>query len=54
MHLAGGLVMKNTVECPKDASIFDFTFGEVEAPPACENLGTYRTRAENDRVCLDL
>jgi 3-phenylpropionate/trans-cinnamate dioxygenase ferredoxin component len=40
VHLADGLVMENTIECPKHASIFNFTTGEVETPPACENLRT--------------
>jgi 3-phenylpropionate/trans-cinnamate dioxygenase ferredoxin subunit len=54
VHLADGLVVENTIECPKHASIFDFTTGEVETPPACENLGTYPTRSENGRVLVEL
>jgi len=54
VHLAGGLVVENTVECPKHASIFDFTTGEVETPPACEDLRTYPTRIENARVLVDI
>ena len=30
VHLADGLVMENTIECPKHFSIFDFTTGAVE------------------------
>jgi len=48
--LADGLVMENTVECPKHSSIFDFSTGEVETPPACENLRTYPAKVENGRV----
>ena len=54
VHLANGLVMENTIECPKHASIFDFTTGEVETPPACENLRTYPTKVENGRVMIEL
>ena len=54
VHLADGLVMENTVECPKHASVFDFTTGEVETPPACENLRTYSVKVEDGRVFIDL
>jgi len=54
IHLADGLVMENTVECPKHASIFDFTTGEVDSPPACENLHTYPVRVENGRVEIEV
>jgi 3-phenylpropionate/trans-cinnamate dioxygenase ferredoxin component len=54
IHLADGLVMENTVECPKHSSIFNFTNGEVETPPACNNLHCYTTRVEAGRVLIDL
>ena len=54
IHLADGLVVENTIECPKHSSIFDFTTGEVETPPACENLKTYATRVENGRVMVEI
>lgn len=54
VHLADGLVVENTIECPKHASIFDFTTGEVETPPACENLRTYPTKIENGRVMIEI
>lgn len=54
VHLAEGMVMENTVECPKHSSIFDFTTGEVETPPACENLQTYSTKLENGRVLIEV
>lgn len=50
VHLADGLVVENTVECPKHASIFDITNGEVETPPACENLHIYPVRIENGQL----
>ncbi len=54
IHLSGGLVMENTVECPKHSSIFNFTNGEVETPPACNNLHCYATRVDAGRVLIDL
>lgn len=54
IHLADGLVVENTIECPKHSSIFNLATGEVETPPACENLHTYKTRAEGGRVMIDL
>lgn len=54
VHLADGLVMDNTIECPKHFSIFDFTTGAVETPPACANLRTYPARVENGRVQVEL
>lgn len=54
IHLADGLVMENTVECPKHSSIFDFTTGEVETPPACENLRTYAVKVEDGRIKIDV
>jgi len=50
VHLADGLVIEATIECPKHASIFDVTTGEVETPPACNNLQTYPTRIDGGRV----
>lgn len=54
IHLCDGLVMENTVECPKHSSIFDFTTGAVETPPACNNLRTYPARVEGGRVLIEI
>ena len=54
VHLCDGLVVENTIECPKHSSIFNVTNGEVETPPACENLRTYPTRVADGRVLVDL
>jgi 3-phenylpropionate/trans-cinnamate dioxygenase ferredoxin subunit len=54
VHLADGLVMENTIECPKHSSVFDFTTGVVETPPACEDLHTYPTRIDNGRVMIEI
>ncbi len=54
IDLADGFVVENTIECPKHSSVFDFTTGDVDTPPACENLKTYATRIENDRVLIEI
>lgn len=54
VHLADGLVMDYSIECPKHASMFDYRTGEVETPPACENLNTYPTKVENGRVFIEV
>jgi len=54
IHLSDGLVVENTIECPKHSSIFDFKTGEVETPPACDDLRTYRTKIENGRLMIEI
>lgn len=54
IHLCDGLVIENTVECPKHSSIFDFTTGVVETPPACNNLRTYPAKVEGGRVLIEV
>ena len=54
VHLADGLVMEATIECPKHSSVFNVRTGEVETPPACEDLKTYPTKVENGRVYVEV
>ena len=54
VHLADGLVVEATIECPKHASIFGCTNGVVENPPACEDLQTYPTKVESGRVLVEV
>ena len=54
VHLAEGLVFGTTIECPKHASIFDCSTGDVETLPAFEILQAYSTRIENDRVLVNI
>jgi 3-phenylpropionate/trans-cinnamate dioxygenase ferredoxin component len=54
VHLADGLVMDTTVECPKHASIFDFATGDVQSPPACNNLRCYPAKVEAGQIWVDL
>jgi 3-phenylpropionate/trans-cinnamate dioxygenase ferredoxin subunit len=54
VHLAGGLVMDYTIECPKHNGVFDYRTGEAMQPPVCVNLKTYRTKVENSRVWVEI
>ena len=54
VHLSDGLVVENTIECPKHSSIFNMENGEVETPPACENLHTYPTKVNAARGFVDI
>lgn len=54
IHLCDGLVVECTVECPKHASVFDVSNGEVDTPPACDDLTTYPTKVENGRVFVEI
>lgn len=51
-HLADGLVMGNTIECPKHNGRFDFTTGKACKVPACIDLRIYPVRVEDGQVWL--
>ena len=52
IHLAGGLVMGNLIECPKHNGRFDFTTGQAKGAPVCVNLKTYAVKVEAGEVFL--
>ena len=54
VHLADGLVMDLTIECPKHNGAFDYTTGEAMGAPVCVNLRTYPVRVEGDAVLIKL
>ena len=54
VHLADGLVMDYSIECPKHAGEFDYRTGEATRSPACRNLKTYRAKVEDARVFVEL
>lgn len=54
IHLCDGLVVECTVECPKHSSVFDVSTGEVDTPPACDDLRTYPTKVEGGRVYVEI
>ncbi len=54
VHLAGGFVMDNIIECPKHNGQFDFTTGRATRPPACTNLKTYAVKIEEGHIFIML
>jgi 3-phenylpropionate/trans-cinnamate dioxygenase ferredoxin component len=45
VHLADGLAMDHTIECPKHNGRFDYRTGEATRTPACVNLKPIRSRS---------
>lgn len=54
IHLADGLVMDHTIECPKHGGIFDYRTGEAQGPPVCINLNKFPVRIENGDVLIEI
>jgi 3-phenylpropionate/trans-cinnamate dioxygenase ferredoxin subunit len=52
VHLAGGLVMDNLIECPKHNGRFDYTTGQAKGAPVCVNLKTYPVKVEAGEVFI--
>ncbi|MED4601413.1 MocE family 2Fe-2S type ferredoxin [Paenibacillus validus] len=53
-HLADGLVMGSTIECPKHNGRFDVTTGEPKRAPVCVALKTYPVKIEADKVFVKI
>lgn len=54
VHLAGGFVMDNLIECPKHNGRFDFTTGQAKGAPVCVDLKTYPVKVEGEEVFVQL
>jgi 3-phenylpropionate/trans-cinnamate dioxygenase ferredoxin subunit len=54
VHLSGGFVMGNIIECPKHNGRFDVRTGEAKGAPVCINLVTYPVKVEAGRVHLKI
>lgn len=54
VHLAGGIVMGNMIECPKRNVQFDFTTGRATRTPACIDRKTDPAKIEEDHVFIKL
>ena len=54
VHLAGGFVMDNLIECPKHNGRFDYTNGKAKGAPACVDLKTYPTKIEDGAVFIQI
>jgi 3-phenylpropionate/trans-cinnamate dioxygenase ferredoxin component len=53
-HLADGLVMGDTIECPKHNGRFDYKSGEVKRRPACVNLRVHPVKVHDGTVFLGI
>ncbi len=54
VHLAGGLVMDDIIECPKHNGCFNYKTGEAKGAPVCVNLQTYPVRVQGERVLIEV
>lgn len=54
VHLADGLVMDETIECPKHNGRFNYQTGEALRAPACEALATYPARIRDGRIEIEI
>jgi len=54
VHLEDGLVMDDTIECPKHNGVFNYKTGEAKGAPACVNLKTFAVKVEGGSVYIDV
>ncbi|MEO6299878.1 MAG: MocE family 2Fe-2S type ferredoxin [Paracoccaceae bacterium] len=54
VHLAGGLVMDHTIECPKHNGRFNYRTGEALRAPVCINLRCHSVRVTAGKVQLSI
>ncbi len=54
VHLADGLVIDHTIECPKHNGRFDYRNGAPLRAPVCVALKTYPARIEAGRIQVRL
>jgi 3-phenylpropionate/trans-cinnamate dioxygenase ferredoxin subunit len=54
VHLVGGLVTDDIIECPKHNGRFNCKTGQAMGAPACLNLETFPLRVDGDRVLVGL
>ncbi len=54
VHLAEGLVMDDTIECPKHNGVFNYKTGEALVAPVCVDLKTYPVKVENGIVFIQV
>ena len=53
VHLADGLVMEETIECPKHNGRFNYRTGAALRAPVCVDLKTYPARLRDGRIEID-
>ncbi len=54
VHLAGGLVIDDTIECPKHNGRFNYRTGAPLRAPVCVALATYPARITAGRIEIAL
>ena len=54
VHLADGLVMDYTIECPKHNGQFDIRTGEALRAPVCVDLQTYPVKQDGGRIWVQI
>lgn len=54
VHLAGGAIIGEEIECPKHNARFDCSSGEVTRKPAREMLRTYPVKVREGRISIDV
>lgn len=54
VHLSGGLVMDDIIECPKHNGRFNYRTGAGQGAPICADLKTYPVRVEAGTVYLQV
>ena len=52
--LADGLVLGNTIECPKHNGRFDYRSGQAKRAPARINLRTYGVKVQAGRLFINI
>ena len=54
VHLSGGLVMDDIIECPKHNGRFNYKTGAARGAPVCVNLKTDPVKVEAGKVFLQV
>ena len=54
VHLADGLVLDDTIECPRHNGRFNYKTGAALRKPACVALNTYPARIVGGRVQIEM
>lgn len=52
VHLADGLVMDDSIECPKHNGSFNYKTGEATGAPACIHLKTFPAKVEGGLIYI--
>lgn len=54
VHLADGLVIDDTIECPKHNGRFNYRSGTPQRAPVCLALATWPARIAGDMIEVDI